>query len=129
MTRTAALKKGAEEAIYLRGDQATEGTRSNLFIVKNGVIWTPPESHKMLKGVTRQLVIARVAPTSSVTIIEKEIDRKLLSEADEVFMTNSECGIMPVLKIDGQPVGDGKKGKVTAAIQLHYNKLLEEGLP
>ena len=44
-------------------------------------------------------------------------------------MTNSECGIMPVLQIDGKPVGDGQKGRVTEKIQLHYDKLLEEGLP
>lgn len=129
MARTAALKKGAQEVVYVRDGQVTEGSKSNLFVVKGGVAWTPPESHKMLKGVTRQLVITRVAPTSGVTVIEKEIDRQLLSEADEVFMTNSECGIMPVLQIDRKPVGDGQKGRVTEKIQLHYDKLLEEGLP
>ena len=129
LTREAAVKKGAYDAIYLRDGLVTEATHSNLFIVKDGVLWTTPESAKLLKGITRQLIFTRVAPTSGVSVIEKKIDRELLSQAEEVFLTNSEAGIIPVLSIDGKPVAGGKVGRVTSVIQTHYDKLLEEGLP
>ncbi len=129
LTRAAAVKKGAYDAIYLRDGLVTEATHSNLFIVKDGVLWTTPESAKLLKGITRQLIFTRVAPTSGVSVIEKKIDRELLSQAEEVFLTNSEAGIIPVLSIDGKPVAGGKVGRVTSVIQTHYDKLLEEGLP
>lgn len=134
MDRAKAQKKGAYDAIYFRDGVATEATRSNLFVVKDGVIWTTHADERLLKGITRQLIFTRVAPTCGVTVIEPEQDhqmitRELLEKAEEVFLTNSEAGVIPVLSIDGKPVADGKVGKVTASIQEHYLHLLEDGLP
>lgn len=134
MDRAAAQKKGAYDAIYIRDGLVTEATHSNLFIVKDGVIWTRKADNFMLKGITRQLIFTRVAPTCGVTLIEPEQENQLVTKermmsAEEVFLTNSEAGVVPVLSIDGQPVGDGKIGKVTANLQKHYLHLLEDGLP
>lgn len=134
MDRAAAQKKGAYDAIYFRDGLATEATHSNVFIVKDGVIWTRKADAYMLKGITRQLIFTRVAPTCGVTIIEPEqenqlITRERMMSSEEVFLTNSEVGVIPVLSIDGQPIGDGKIGKVTANLQEHYQHLLEDGLP
>lgn len=134
MDRAQAQKKGAYDAVYVRDGLVTEATHSNVFIVKDGVIWTTRADHTLLKGITRQLVLTRVAPSSGVTVIEPEQDNQLitrdrLASAEEVFLTNSEAGIIPVLSIDGQPVGDGSVGKVTANLQKHYLHLLEDGLP
>lgn len=134
MDRAAAQKKGAYDAIYVRDDLVTEATHSNLFIVKDGVIWTTKADNHLLKGITRQLIFTRVAPTCGVTVIEPEqenqlITRERLMSAEEVFLTNSEAGVIPVLSIDGKPVGDGKIGKVTANLQEHYLHLLNDGLP
>ena len=102
--------------------------------MKDGVIWTRKADNFMLKGITRQLIFTRVAPTCGVTLIEPEQENQLVTKermmsAEEVFLTNSEAGVVPVLSIDGQPVGDGKIGKVTANLQKHYLHLLEDGLP
>lgn len=134
MDRAAAQKKGAYDAIYVRDNLVTEATHSNLFIVKDGVIWTTKADNHLLKGITRQLIFTRVAPTCGVTVIEPEqenqlITRERLMSAEEVFLTNSEAGVIPVLSIDGKPVGDGKIGKVTANLQEHYLHLLNDGLP
>lgn len=134
MDRAKALKKKAYDAIYVRDGLVTEATHSNLFIVKDGVVWTTKADNHLLKGITRQLIITRVAPTCSVTVIEPEaehqlITRERLESAEEVFLTNSMAGVIPVLSIDGKPVADGKVGKVTAALQKHYLHLLEDGLP
>jgi|JFBN01.2.fsa_nt_gb D-amino-acid transaminase len=134
MDRAAAQKKGAYDAIYLRNGMVTEATHSNLFIVKDGVIWTRKADNFLLKGITRQLIFTRVAPTCSATIIEPEQENQLITKerlmgAEEVFLTNSEAGVVPVLSIDGQPINDGKIGKVTANLQKHYLHLLEDGLP
>lgn len=134
MDRAAAQKKGAYDAIYVRDGLVTEATHSNLFIVKDGVIWTTKADNHLLKGITRQLIFTRVAPTCGVTVIEPEQENQLITKerlmsAEEVFLTNSEAGVIPVLSIDGTPVGDGKIGKVTANLQEHYLHLLNDGLP
>lgn len=134
MDRAKALKKKAYDAIYVRDDLVTEATHSNLFIVKNGVIWTPKADNRLLKGITRQLIFTRVAPTCGVTVIEPEQENQVITkdrlyDAEEVFLTNSAAGVIPVLSIDGKPIGDGTVGKVTANLQKHYLHLLEDGLP
>lgn len=134
MDRSKALKKKAYDAIYVRDGLVTEGTRSNLFVVKNGVIWTPKADNHLLKGITRQLILTRVAPTCGVTVIEPEQESQIITgdnlyDAEEVFLTNSAAGVIPVLTIDGKTIGDGTVGKVTANLQKHYLHLLEDGLP
>ena len=134
MARAKAQKKGAYDAIFMKNGEATEASRSNLFMVKDGVIWTTKADNRMLKGITRQLVMTRVAPSSGVTVIEPDqphqlITKERLLSAEEVFLTNSEAGIIPVLSVDGETIGDGKVGKVTLALQEHYLHLLNDGLP
>ncbi len=134
MARAKAQKKGAYDAIFLKDGEVTEAARSNVFIVKDGVIWSTKADSRMLKGITRQLVFTRVAPSSGVTVIEPDQPHQLITKenlmaADEIFLTNSESGIIPVLSIDGQDIADGKIGKVTQALQEHYLHLLNDGLP
>ena len=134
MDRAKALKKKCYDAIYIRNGIAQEATHSNLFIVKDGVVWTTAPSEAMLKGITRSLIMDRVAPTAGVTVIEPDQPQQLitperLASAEEVFLTNSEAGVIPVLSIDGKLVADGKPGKVTANLQKHYLHLLDDGLP
>lgn len=134
MDRAKALKKKCYDAIYVRNGLVQEATHSNLFIVKEGVVWTTAPSEYMLKGITRSLIMDRVAPTAGVTVIEPDAPQQLitperLASAEEVFLTNSAAGVIPVLQINGKPVADGKIGKVTANLQKHYLHLLEDGLP
>ena len=86
----------------------------------------------MIRGITRSLVLSRVAPTAGVTSIDdgaEPIRLDTMMDAEEVFLTNSEDGIIPVLSIDGKPIADGKVGNVTRKIQEHYAHLMKDGLP
>ena len=132
MARAESQKKGCYDAIFLKGDLLTEASHSNVCIVKAGVIWTPAKNEYMIPGITRSLVLSRVAPTAGVTSIDDGADPVRLSDmmnAEEVFLTNTQDGIIPVLSIDGKPIGDGKPGTVTRKIQQHYAHLMTDGLP
>lgn len=124
-----AKKKRAAEAFFFRGDELIEGTSSNVFMVRDGILWTRAADDLMLKGITRQLILTRVAPTCGVTCIERKIDRDLLLKADEVFYTSTTAGIVPVTQIDKETVGNGEIGHVTRSLQEAYTHLMEDGLP
>ncbi len=132
MARAEAQKKGCYDAIFLKDGLLTEASHSNVCIVKAGVIWTPATNEFMTRGITRSLVLSRVAPTAGVTSIDdgaEQIRLDTMMGAEEVFLTNSQDGIIPVLEIDGKPIGDGKVGNVTRKIQQHYAHLMSDGLP
>lgn len=132
MARAEAQKKGCYDAIFIKDGLLTEASHSNVCIVKAGVIWTPATNEFMTRGITRSLVLSRVAPTAGVTSIDDAADPVRLEDvmnAEEVFLTNSEDGIIPVLSIDGKPVGNGEVGTVTKRIQEHYAHLMADGLP
>ncbi len=132
MARAEAQKKGAYDAIFIKDGLLTEASHSNVFIVKAGVIWTPATNEHMTRGITRSLVLSRVARTAGVTTIEdgaEPVRLDTMMGAEEVFLTNSEDGIVPVLSIDGKPIGNGEVGEVTKKIQEHYAHLMKDGLP
>jgi len=124
-----AKKKGADDALFFRGDELMEGTSSNVFMVRDGIIWTRPADERILKGITRQLILTKVAPSCGVTTIERTIDREYLAKAEEVFITGTTTGIAPVVQIDKTPVGDGKPGPIVRKLQERYAGLMAEGLP
>lgn len=132
MARAEAQKKGCYDAIFIKDGLLTEASHSNVCIVKAGVIWTPAKNEFMIPGITRSLVLSRVAPTAGVTSIDDGAEPVRLDnmmDAEEVFLTNSQDGIVPVTAIDGKPIGDGKVGTVTRKIQEHYHHLMTDGLP
>ncbi len=128
LAQTKAEKKFAYSAILFRDGICTEGATSNVFAVKDGIVYTHPADNLILKGITRQLVVGKVAPSLGVTIIEKEFDKQFVEEADELFFTDTIGGVIPIIKFDRQPVGNGEPGKVSLKLREGYNKLLSEGL-
>ena len=128
LAQTKAEKKGAYTAILVRDGIVTEGATSNVFVMKDGVCYTHPADHHILKGITRQLVVTRVAPTAGITIIEREFDEAFLKEADEIFFTDSIGGIIPITTLNREPVGDGKPGKAAKVLAEQLQHLMEEGL-
>jgi len=109
LLRQEAHECAAEEAILVRDGLAVEGSTSNLFIVRDGVLMTPPTSRFLLAGVTRALTIELVRQ-AGVTCLELELDIGALRSADEVWLTNSTREITPVTHLDGAAVGDGVPG-------------------
>jgi branched-chain amino acid aminotransferase len=115
-TREAALA-GYEEAILLDTDgYVCEGAGENLFIVKNGVLRTPPLSSSVLAGFTRDSVL-RIAEDLGVPTREERFTRDTMYLADELFMTGTAAEVTPVREVDNRRIGKGEPGPVTKRIQ------------
>lgn len=117
-----ANRAGAFEAIQVRDGFITEGTSSNVFIVKEGKIITPPASNYILNGITRQ-VILQEALKLGYTVLEKSISQAEFLDADEVFLTGTTTEVMPVVEVDKQIIGDGKPGPIAQALYQYYQEL------
>lgn len=113
-------RHGYTEGIALDvNNQVSEGAGQNLFLVKNGVIYTPPATASILKGLTRDTVIV-LAKQLGYEVREETINREALYLADEFFMTGTATEIVPVKSVDRMPVGDGSRGPVTQALQQAF---------
>lgn len=99
----------AEEAILIRAGYAVEGASSNLFIVKDNVIITPPLSSYILGGVTRNIIL-ELAKQNHIPYQEQSISAAELENADEIWITSSTREIYPINKLDNNPVGNGEIG-------------------
>lgn len=128
LAQTKAEKKFAYTAILFRNDICTEGATSNVFAIKDGILYTHPADNHILKGITRQMIITRIAPSLGITVIEKEFDREFVQTADELFFTDTIGGVIPIIKLDKDAVSDGKSGSITLRLRDGLEKLMEEGL-
>ena len=108
------------EAILLRDGFATEGSASNLFIVKNKQLITPPKSHHLLPGITRDLVL-ELSLKEGIQCAEAEISEKQLFDADEIWLTSSTKEIMPVIELNRQAVGSGQPGPLWQQMSACYS--------
>jgi D-alanine transaminase len=119
LLRQQAVEQGAAEAILLRNGEVTEGAASNVFIVKDGIIITPPKTDCLLPGITRDLVVEQ-AHEHGLTVKEANIEQTELETADEIWLTSSTKEILPVTKLNGQVVGGGKPGTVWQQMYALY---------
>ncbi len=109
--RQDALDQGAAEAILHRGEVVTEGAASNVFIVLNGVLITPPKGPDILPGITRDVILI-LAQNNGLACKEDTITLTQLSAAEEIWVTSSTREIVPVVELNQKPVGAGKPGPV-----------------
>jgi branched-chain amino acid aminotransferase len=115
-----AVTRGFVEGIALDTmGYVSEGSGENIFIIRNGKILTPLLGCAILPGITRDSVIT-LARERGLEVIEQQIPREMLYICDEVFFTGTAAEITPIRSIDGMPVGTGKRGPVTAAIQEDF---------
>ncbi|MGH8120772.1 MAG: D-amino acid aminotransferase [Gammaproteobacteria bacterium] len=110
LLRHQAMLAGAAEAILLRDGFVTEGAASNIFIVHEGMIKTPPKDSSLLPGITRDLVLELLAGTR-IPYAETRVPEGDLRAAEEIWTTSSTWEIVPVLNLDGRPVGKGRPGR------------------
>jgi len=104
-----ALAQGAQEALLVRDGLLTEGSACNLLLIQDGCIYTPPKGPQILGGTTRDLVL-ELAAGAAIPCCEQALPRARVFAADELWITSSTRGVIPVLQVDGRPVGDGSKG-------------------
>jgi D-alanine transaminase len=111
LARAQATEEGADEAILIRDGAAMEGTASNLFVVSNGLLITPPDSEELLPGITRDLVL-ELAQEAGVPFAQAAIDAADLETADEIWLTSSTREVSAVVELNGRPVGSGRPGEL-----------------
>lgn len=128
LAKQAGHEKGLQGTIQYRKDTnlVTEGSSSNFFIVKDGVIWTHPISNLILKGVTRSILVEEIIPKLGYTIVEKAFSPEFALTADEAFATSTSLEVTPVIEIDGKKIGDGKPGPVAASLLDAYHELVQK---
>lgn len=113
---------GCDEAIIIREGHVTEGIASNIFVaVDESMVVTPPVSNEILSGVTRSVVI-NLMKANGISVKEEQIPEAKLNSATEILVTSSVIGVHPVVKLNHQPVGDGKPGPIwKKIIELYFN--------
>ncbi|OGC51726.1 branched-chain-amino-acid transaminase [candidate division WWE3 bacterium RBG_16_37_10] len=121
LAKTEAEAKGADEAILLNIDNTlAEGSAENIFLVKNGVLYTPSEDQNILIGITRNTIIELAKNELGISTTEKPIKKDELRKADEVFLTGTGAEVTPVILIGNKKVGNGVVGKITFKLQKIY---------
>jgi branched-chain amino acid aminotransferase len=115
-----ASERGAEEAIFLTANgHVSEGGGSNLYMVRDGTLVTPPVTDDILEGITRHTIVA-LAKELGYPVAQRSIDRTELFIADEIFFCGTGAQVAPCVKVDGRPVGTGAIGPVAKAIGDRY---------
>jgi len=126
LARAAAQRGGADEAILLNtSGQLAEAAASNLFIVADGCVLTPPIEAGVLPGITRACVL-ELCQAEGISIHERPLELHRLPAAEEAFLTNSLMEIMPLTRFVGQPIGNGRPGEITKQLQQAYRRLVDE---
>jgi D-alanine transaminase len=119
LAKQAARAAGAFEAMMHEAGVVTEGGSSNLWIVQRGTLVTRPLSTDILAGITRDVVL-QLAREGGIAVQERAFTVDEAKAADECLMTSATSFVLPVVTIDGQPVGDGTPGPVAAALRAAY---------
>jgi len=124
-----ALADGYSEGIALDVfGNVSEGSGQNLFVVRDGVLYTPPLSASVLGGITRDSIVT-LARDLGYTVIEQNLPRELLYVSDEVFFTGTAAEVTPIRSIDKIKIGEGKRGPVTAALQSAFFAVVNGDVP
>lgn len=111
---------GYDEAILLSGNgYLAEGPGENIFIVRDGTLFTPGTSADILGGITRDTII-EIAHDKDIEVVERDIHREEIYVADEAFFCGTAAEVTPIVNVDGINVGNGKKGPVTSSIAETY---------
>ncbi len=116
-----ARDNNADEALFLNiHGMVAEGATSNIFIIRQEVLYTPPLHAGILNGITRGVVL-QIATEAGIKCMEKEFSPDHLFAADEAFLTNSLMEIMPLVSVNSRPVGSGTPGDITAELMDKYS--------
>jgi branched-chain amino acid aminotransferase len=117
-------KAGYDEALLLDDHgHVCEGSGENVFVVRDGTIFTPPQTASILDGINRKSAI-QIARDLGFEVVERDIARAELYLADEVYLTGTAAELVPVREVDDHPVGEGEPGEVTRAVQKAFDDAL-----
>ncbi len=128
LAKREALLDGYDEAVMLDpSGHVSEATGENIFVVRNGVVCTPP-LHSVLDGITRDTILV-LARDLGIEIVERELTRDDLYIADEIFLTGTAAEVTPIRELDHRTIGEGKRGPVAAELQRAFFEVVAGKLP
>ncbi len=109
LLRNEAIAEGYDDAVLIRDGLVTEATHANLFMVRNGLIITPPKSQYILHGITRQHIL-NIAGEAGLAVAERELTEQELLAADEVWLSSTGLEVWPVSEVNDRVIGNGAPG-------------------
>lgn len=127
LAKQEAHDRGFYEAILHRGEVVTEGSSTNMYGIKDGVIYTHPTDNLILPGITRS-VILDLCKEAGIQVQETAFTKTQALEMDEFFLSSTTAEVMPIIEIDGQTIGDGTPGTVTKQLQAAFTANLNLGV-
>jgi D-alanine transaminase len=125
LAKQEATIKGSYEAILHRGETVTEGSASNVFGIKDGILYTHPATNRILHGITRKVVL-EIADLNGLVIKEEAMTVEELLQMDELFLTSTTSEIMPITQVDEQLINEGEVGRWTKGLQREFERLVRE---
>jgi branched-chain amino acid aminotransferase len=128
--KTDAQRSGYDEAIVLNQDgHVAEGSAENFFMVRRGIVCTPPVTDNILEGITRRTVMMLLRDELGVEVVERPIDRTEIYLADEIFFCGTGVQIAAITKIDHRPIGSGQMGPITGRLRTLYFDVVRGRVP
>lgn len=119
LAKQEAVENNAFEAILHKDGVVTEGSSTNIYMVKSGIIYTFPATKRILHGCVR-MAVERFTGDLDIPFIEEAFSTNDIPLADEMFLTSSTSEVMPIVQVDGQKIGDGQPGDITRKLQKAY---------
>jgi len=130
LIKTDANRAGFDEAIVLDQDgQVSEGSAMNIFMVRDGILVTPPSTDNILEGITRRSVIELARNELGLQVMERSIDRTEVFIAEELFLTGTAAQIVAATKVDYRPIGNGAMGPITTKLRALFDDVVRAKLP
>jgi branched-chain amino acid aminotransferase len=130
LIKTDAALSGFDDALVLNQDgHVSEGSAMNVFMVRDGILVTPPVTDNVLEGITRRSVMELVSKAMGLPVVERSIDRTELFICDEIFLTGTAAQVTAVTQVDHRPIGSGVMGPVTAGLRELFMNLVRGGNP
>jgi branched-chain amino acid aminotransferase len=128
--KTDAQRAGFDEAIVLNHDgHVAEGSAENIFIVRKGIISTPPVTENILEGITRRTVMMLLRDEMGMEVVERPLDRTEIYLSDEIFFCGTGVQIAAITSVDHRPVGTGKMGSITGDLRRIYFDVVKGRTP
>ena len=128
--KTDALRAGFDEALVLTEDgHISEGSAENIFMMRDGVLITPPVTDNVLEGITRRSVMTLAEKELGLQVVERSIDRTEVFICEELFMTGTAAQVTAITRVDFHDVGDGKMGPITVKLRKHFDQAVRGNKP
>lgn len=127
LAKQEAYEKGCYEAILHRDEIVTEGSSSNIYGIKEGVLYTHPANNLILNGITRQVII-KCAAEIGLSVNEQAMTKKQLLAMEEVIVSSTTSEVTPVIEIDGTVIGNGTPGEWTRKLQAQFETKIPKGI-